>query len=70
MESGSGRDINRHKYTVEEADEALKQPVVQALLDLCKFRNTHDAFLGDVSLLPSCCLTAVHSVCPACVAFL
>lgn len=54
LESGSGRDINRHKYTMEDADEALKQPVVQALLDLCKFRNTHQAFLGDVSLLPCC----------------
>lgn len=49
LESGSGRDINRHKYGMEEAEQALQQPVVQALLDLCKFRNTHQAFLGDVS---------------------
>ena len=48
LESGSGRDINRHKYTEEEAQEALKQPVVKALLDLCKFRNTHQAFMGQV----------------------
>lgn len=51
LESGSGRDINRHKYGMEEAEQALQQPVVQALLDLCKFRNTHQAFLGDVSPL-------------------
>ena len=48
LESGSGRDINRHKYSEEEAQEALKQPVVKALLDLCKFRNTHQAFMGQV----------------------
>lgn len=48
LESGSGRDINRHKYTEEEAKEALQQPVVKTLLDLCKFRNTHQAFMGQV----------------------
>lgn len=50
--SGSGRDINRHKYSEEEAQEALKQPVVQSLLDLCKFRNTHQAFMGQVCAPP------------------
>lgn len=50
LESGSGRDINRHKYSEEEAQEALKQPVVKALLDLCKFRNTHQAFMGQVRM--------------------
>ena len=54
LESGSGRDINRHKYTEEEAEEALRQPVVKALLDLCKFRNTHQAFMGQVCI--SCAL--------------
>ena len=53
LESGSGRDINRHKYSEEEAQEALKQPVVKALLDLCKFRNTHQAFMGQVRGPPS-----------------
>lgn len=48
LESGSGRDINRHKYSEEEAKEALQQPVVKTLLDLCKFRNTHQAFMGQV----------------------
>ena len=48
LETGSGRDINRHKYTNEEAEAALQQPVVKALLDLCKFRNTHQAFMGQV----------------------
>ncbi len=48
LATGSGRDINRHKYTNEEAEAALQQPVVKALLDLCKFRNTHEAFMGQV----------------------
>ena len=48
LATGSGRDINRHKYTNEEAEAALQQPVVKALLDLCKFRNTHQAFMGQV----------------------
>ena len=47
------RGINRHKYSIEEAEEALQQPVVQALLDLCKFRNTHPAFNGKVGMRSS-----------------
>ena len=46
------RGINRHKFTIPEAEEALQQPVVQALLDLCKFRNTHPAFNGKVCFIP------------------
>ena len=46
-ETGNGRDINRHYYTVEEAKEALDKPVVKALLDLCRFRNLHPAFNGE-----------------------
>lgn len=38
----------RHRYSVKEAEEALQQPVVKALLQLCRFRNTHEAFMGDV----------------------
>ncbi|DBA93715.1 TPA: hypothetical protein ACH3X3_013784 [Trebouxia sp. C0006] len=51
LATGSGRDINRHKYTNEEAEAALQQPVVKALLDLCKFRNTHQAFMGQVNVV-------------------
>ena len=47
------RGINRHKYSIEEAEGALQQPVVQALLDLCKFRNTHPAFNGKVCMRSS-----------------
>ena len=59
------RGINRHKYSVEEAQEALQQPVVQALLDLCRFRNTHPAFNGKVGLsAASACRNPGHHLCP------
>lgn len=45
--SGVGRDINRHHYTREEIDSDLARPVVGALLDLIRMRNTHPAFGGS-----------------------
>jgi len=48
--SGVGRDINRHYYTVEEIDQALKRPVVQSLFELIRFRNQHPAFNGTFSM--------------------
>ena len=47
-----GRDINRHYYTARRIDKELQRPVVRALFDLIRFRNTHPAFAGDFSLLP------------------
>lgn len=44
--SGEGRAINRHNYTPAEIDAAVEQPVVQRLLRLIRFRNTHPAFQG------------------------
>ncbi|CAL8469192.1 g8733 [Coccomyxa elongata] len=44
------RGINRHKFSLEEAEEAAQQPVVQALFDLCRFRNQHPAFNGKVTI--------------------
>ncbi|KFI68116.1 sucrose phosphorylase [Bifidobacterium magnum] len=46
-ETGVGRDINRHYYSVAEIDEDLKRPVVRALNDLAKFRNDCPAFDGE-----------------------
>ena len=42
-----GRNINRHNYTLEEIEVEVKRPVVQKLLDLMKFRNSHEAFHID-----------------------
>ncbi|MBQ1681040.1 MAG: sucrose phosphorylase [Agathobacter sp.] len=49
-ETKVGRNINRHYYSLEEIDEEVKRPVVQKLLDLMKFRNTHPAFDGEFIL--------------------
>ncbi len=48
--SGVGRDINRHCFTAEEIDQALRRPVVQSLFELIRFRNRHPAFDGTFSL--------------------
>ncbi len=48
------RGINRHKFSLEEAEEAAQQPVVQALFDLCRFRNQHPAFNGKVTTDHQC----------------
>ena len=47
-----GRDINRHGYTLQEIDREVKRPVVQKLLRLMTFRNTHPAFNGDITIAP------------------
>jgi sucrose phosphorylase len=44
--TGVGRDINRHRYTIDEVRERLATPVVQKLLALLRFRNSHPAFAG------------------------
>ena len=45
-QSGEGRDINRHNYSIEEIDLDVNQPVVIKLMELIKLRNTHPAFNG------------------------
>ncbi|MFK7862099.1 MAG: sucrose phosphorylase [Granulosicoccus sp.] len=52
-ESGVGRDINRHYYTVEEVEKNLERPVVRNLVRLIQFRNAHPAFSGDFTVLES-----------------
>jgi sucrose phosphorylase len=45
--TGVGRDINRHYYTAEDIETALKRPLVQTLIELIRLRNTHPAFAGQ-----------------------
>jgi sucrose phosphorylase len=45
--SGDGRAINRHDYSRDEIDVALRRPVVRRLLDIVRLRNTHPAFDGE-----------------------
>ena len=49
-ETKVGRNINRHYYTLEEVDEAVKRPVVQKLLHLMEFRNQYKAFDGTFEM--------------------
>ena len=44
----SGRNINRHNYDLGEIAAEIKQPVVQRLLKLMKFRNNYPAFDGKI----------------------
>jgi sucrose phosphorylase len=44
--SGQGRDVNRHNYTPEEIQEALKSPVTKAIIAMARVRRT-DAFEGN-----------------------
>lgn len=44
--SGEMREINRHKYTLEEIDHEVERPIVKRLLRLIDFRNTYPAFNG------------------------
>lgn len=52
-ETGEGREINRHNYSVEEIEQSLEKEVVQRLLKLIRFRNEYDAFQGTFKVLES-----------------
>jgi sucrose phosphorylase len=49
-ETGEAREINRHHYSLDEAEHALQAPVVQRLLSLMELRSTHPAFAGTFEL--------------------
>jgi len=51
--SGEGREINRHNFSVEEIEGALKKDVVQRLLKLIRFRNDYPAFNGEFMIMNS-----------------
>ncbi len=51
--TGEGREINRHNYTLDEIDEAVKKPIVQRLLKLIRFRNEYPAFNGKFKVFES-----------------
>jgi sucrose phosphorylase len=46
-----GRDINRHRYSMQEIDAAWDKAVVRDLIDLIRLRNEHPAFGGAFELL-------------------
>ncbi len=48
--TGEGREINRHNFSVDEIANAVKQNVVQRLMELIRFRNEYPAFNGTFSI--------------------
>jgi sucrose phosphorylase len=51
-ETKVGRNINRHYFTLEEIEDEVKRPVVQKLIQLMEFRNSHKAFDGTFEMFP------------------
>jgi sucrose phosphorylase len=51
QKSGVGRDINRRYYSLENVRTELKKEIVQDLIKLIIFRNTHAAFSGAFSVI-------------------
>lgn len=49
-QTGEGREINRHNYSVKEIDEEVRKPVVMKLLRLIQLRNSHPAFNGTFKM--------------------
>ena len=45
-QTGDGRDINRHNYSINEIDGEVRRPIVKKLLQLIQLRNSHPAFKG------------------------
>lgn len=43
-ETKEGRNINRHYYTIDEIKNEVRRPVIKALCNLLRFRNTSEAF--------------------------
>lgn len=52
-ETGEGREINRHNYSLSEIESAMGQQVVQRLIDLIRFRNDYEAFQGQFEVAES-----------------
>ena len=52
-DTGEGRAINRHNYSMDEIDQAVRCGVVQRFLRLIRLRNTHPAFAGDFEVKES-----------------
>jgi sucrose phosphorylase len=48
-ETKVGRNINRHYYSLEEAEKEMQRPVVKQLFELMRFRNSYPAFDGTFS---------------------
>jgi sucrose 6(F)-phosphate phosphorylase len=50
INTGEGREINRHNFSLKEIEVAIGKNPVQRLIKLIRFRNQHQAFNGSFSL--------------------
>ena len=48
--TGSGREVNRGRYTPDEIRRQMEKPTIAALVGMIRFRNTHPAFGGQFEL--------------------
>jgi sucrose 6(F)-phosphate phosphorylase len=48
--TGEGREINRHNFTIKEIEEAIEKDAVKRLIKLIRFRNSYPAFNGSFAL--------------------
>ena len=49
-QTGEGRAINRHNFSVQEVEQALQKNVVQKLFNLIRLRDRHLAFEGTFEI--------------------
>ncbi len=49
-QTGEGREINRHNFSLEEIEKEAQKPVVRKLIKMIKLRNTHPAFNGTFKI--------------------
>ena len=49
-QTGEGRAINRHDYSMAEIHDALGRQAVGRILDLVRLRATHPAFRGQLEV--------------------
>lgn len=45
------REVNRKRFTLKEANDLIKKPIVKKQLDLLKLRNTHPSFSEDATIV-------------------
>ena len=48
--SRDGRSINRHNFSIDEIEVALRRPVVQRILEVLQLRNSNPVFEGQLSV--------------------
>lgn len=53
QQTGDGRAVNRHDFSLDEIDRELQRPVVRRLFELIRLRASHPAFGGELDVTAS-----------------